>query len=509
MESKKEPATDSNDTAPASPDSGVNEQMQVRIDKIPQIREAGFHPYAERFERTHTVADASKLPDGSVGVRVAGRVVSLRYFGKLAFGHIYDIDAKLQFSIQKNVLGDAFDQFKNFVDIGDFVGIEGDMVTTKTGEKTVSVKTFTFLSKTLRPLPEKHHGLTDPELRLRRRYLDLITSQESRERFLCRTKIIRTIRNFLDGNGFTEIDTPALTNKATGALARPFVTHNNALGIDVYLRIAPETYLKRAIAGGFDRVYEFARSFRNEGVDASHLPDFTLLEYYAAYWNYVDNMEFTEKLMKHLLTEIKGSLKLTYENTEIDFGGDWPRISFRDLILRDCGIDIDKFATKEELQKELDNRGMKFETDVNVAKAGRGTLIDLLYKKVSRPALINPIFITHHPLDLSPLARSNDDNPQVVDRFQLVVNGWEVVNAYSELVDPIDQAERFRQQAAARAHGDTETMDIDNDFLLCMEYGMPPISGWGMGIDRIVALLTNAATLRDAVLFPLLRPENN
>ena len=507
MESKKEITTDNGGVE--SSELSLHEQMRVRKAKIRQISEAGFHPYAERFERSHTIDEASGLPDGVAGVRVAGRVVSLRYFGKLAFGHLYDIEGKLQFSIQKNVLGDAFDQFKNFVDIGDFVGVEGDMVTTRTGEKTVSVKSFPFLSKTLRPLPEKHHGLTDPELRLRRRYLDLITSQESRERFVCRTKIIRTIRDFLDENGFTEIDTPVLTNKATGALARPFVTHNNALDIDVYLRIAPETYLKRAIAGGFDRVYEFARSFRNEGVDASHLPDFTLLEYYAAYWNYVDNMAFTERLMKHLLTEIKGSTKLTYENTEIDFGGDWPRISFRDLILRDCGIDIDKFAAKEELQKELDNRGIKFETDVNVAKAGRGTLIDLLYKKVSRPALINPIFITHHPLDLSPLARSNDDNPQVVDRFQLVVNGWEVVNAYSELVDPIDQAARFRQQAAARAHGDTETMDIDNDFLLCMEYGMPPISGWGMGVDRIVALLTNAATLRDAVLFPLLRPENN
>ena len=218
-------------------------------------------------------------------------------------------------------------------------------------------------------------------------------------------------------------------------------------------------------------------------------------------------MAFTEKLMKHLLTATKGCLKLVYGETEIDFSGDWPRISFRDLILRDCGIDIDKSATKEELRRELDDRGIKFETDVNVNKAGRGTLIDLLYKKVSRPALINPVFITHHPLDLSPLARSNDANPLTVDRFQLVINGWEVVNAYSELVDPVDQAARFRQQAAARAHGDTETMDIDDDFLLCMEYGMPPISGWGMGIDRIIALLTNASTLRDVVLFPLLRPE--
>ena len=486
-----------------------NEQMQVRLNKIPQLKEAGFHPYADRFEKTHSLDGALNLDDGTAGVKVAGRVVSLRYFGKLAFGHLYDVNGKLQFALQKNELAEKFDHFKNLIDIGDFIGVEGEMITTKTGEKSINVKSFTFLSKTLRPLPEKFHGLTDPELRLRRRYLDLIMSDDSRERFKTRTKIIRTIRNFLDDNDFTEIDTPVLTNKATGALARPFVTHNNALDIDVFLRIAPETYLKRAIAGGFDRVYEFARSFRNEGVDASHLPDFTLLEFYAAYWNYEDNMNFTEKLMKHLLQTVHGGLKLTYDNTEIDFSGDWPRVSFRDLILKDCGIDIDKFTTKEDLQNELNRLGIKFETDVNVAKAGRGTLIDLLYKKVSRPALINPVFITHHPLDLSPLARSNDANPSVVDRFQLVVNGWEVINAYSELVDPVDQAARFRQQADARTQGDTETMDVDNDFLLCMEYGMPPISGWGMGIDRIIALLTNASTLRDVVLFPLLRPESN
>ncbi|MBN2036034.1 MAG: lysine--tRNA ligase [Chitinispirillaceae bacterium] len=484
-----------------------SEQITIRAKKIDRLRSSGILPFAERFERTHRLHEAETLADGSGPVAVSGRIVALRYFGKLAFGHLYDIDGKLQFALQKNKLGDAFTLFKDTVDIGDFIGITGAMMTTKTGEKTVDVDHCTFLSKSLRPLPEKFHGLTDPELRLRRRYLDLITTPESRERFKKRTLIIKTLRDFLDANGFTEIDTPVLTNKASGALARPFITHNNALDIDVYLRIAPETYLKRAIAGGFDRVYEFARSFRNEGVDASHLPDFTLLEYYCAFWNYVDNMNFTEKLIKHLLTEVNGGLELTYENTMIDFSGDWPRISFRDLLLRDCGIDIDAFPARDGLMAEIDRKGIRFETDVDVKKAGRGTLIDLLYKKVSRPAIVNPQFITHHPLDLSPLARKNDANPLVVDRFQLVINGWEVVNAYSELVDPIDQAARFRQQAAARAQGDTETMEVDDDFVLCMEYGMPPISGWGMGIDRVVAVLTNASTLRDVVLFPLLRPE--
>lgn len=482
------------------------EQMKVRLDKVPQINNAGYQAYADRFERSHRLHEASVLEDGTKGVRVAGRIVSLRYFGKLAFGHLADIDGKIQFAVQKNKLGPKFDHLKTMVDIGDFIGVEGELITTKTGEKTIDIDDFVFLSKSLRTLPEKFHGITDPELRLRKRYLDLIMSEESRERFKKRVQIIRTIRNFLDSNDFTEIDTPVLTNKATGALARPFVTHHNMLDMDVYLRIAPETYLKRAIAGGFDRVYEFARSFRNEGLDASHLPDFTLLEYYCSYWNYIDNMNFTEKLFKHLIQTVNGSLNLTYDGTAISFDGDWPRISFRDLILRDCGIDIDKFNTREELLAEINSKGIRFEAEVEVAKAGRGTLIDLLYKKVSRPQLINPVFITHHPLDLSPLARKNDENPLVVDRFQLVVNGWEVVNAYSELVDPVDQGGRFRQQAEARAHGDMETMDIDNDFLECMEYGMPPISGWGMGIDRMVALLTNASTLRDVVLFPLMRP---
>jgi lysyl-tRNA synthetase class 2 len=485
----------------------TSDLTQARIDKIAALREAGRHPFAERYERTHTLAEALALADGVESVRLCGRVVALRYFGKLAFGHLFDYTGKMQFALQKAALVDAFDQFKKLVDIGDFVGIEGAIITTRTGEKTIEIRSWTFLSKALRPLPEKFHGITDPELRLRRRYLDLIMTPETMDRFKKRLKIIRTIRDFLDDNAFVEIDTPVLTNKACGALARPFVTHNNALDIDVFLRIAPETYLKRAIAGGFDRVYEFARSFRNEGVDASHLPDFTLLEYYVAYWNYVDNMNFTEKLIKHLLTQVNASLELTYGDTKISFDGAWPRISFRDLLIRDCGIDIDALPTREALLAEVKSRNIQFGDDVDVKKAGRGTIIDLLYKKVSRPSLINPIFITHHPLDLSPLARKNDTNPLVVDRFQLVVNGWEVINAYSELVDPVDQAGRFEQQASARAQGDTETMDVDTDFLHCMEYGMPPTSGWGMGIDRMVALLSNAQTLRDVVLFPLLRPE--
>jgi lysyl-tRNA synthetase, class II len=486
--------------------SELNSERDIRIEKLEQLRSAGVAPYAQRYEKSHSAVQAQALPDGS-HVKIAGRVVGIRGFGKLTFGHLLDFSGKIQFAAQKNKLADSFVLFMKTVDVGDFVGIEGDVITTKTGEKTVDIGQWTFLSKALRPLPEKFHGMTDQELKYRRRYLDLITSPESMERFKKRTRIISTIRNFLDAHEFIEIDTPVLTNKACGALARPFITHHNALDIDIYLRIAPETYLKRAIAGGFERVYEFARSFRNEGIDASHLPDFTLLEYYCAYWNYEDNMNFTETLMKHVLAEIQGGLELTYENTAISFAGTWPRISFRDLVLKDCGIDIDRFATRDDLLAEIKRNNIEFEDDVDIKKAGRATLIDLLYKKVSRPKLINPVFVMHHPVEVSPLARKNDDNPMIVDRFQLVVNGWEIVNAYSELIDPIDQAQRFREQAAARAQGDEDAMDVDEDFLLCMEYGMPPISGWGMGIDRIVALLTNTANLREAILFPLLRPE--
>ena len=482
-------------------------ERAVRIEKLEAIKQAGLFPYAQRYEKTHSLEQAGKLADGTGNVRVAGRVVSMRGFGKLTFGHLFDFSGKLQFAAQKNKLGESFTHLMKLVDTGDFIGVEGEVITTRTGEKTIDISQWTLLSKALRPLPEKFHGLTDQELRYRRRYLDLITTPESMDRFKKRTRIIKTIRDFLDSNEFVEIDTPVLTNKACGALARPFITHHNALDIDIYLRIAPETYLKRAIAGGFERVYEFARSFRNEGIDASHLPDFTLLEYYCAYWNYEDNMKFTEKLMKHLLMELNGGLELTYENTRISFDGEWPRISFRDLVLKDCGIDIDKFTTRDTLFEEIKRNGITFEDDVDIKKAGRATLIDLLYKKVSRPKLVDPIFVTHHPIEVSPLARKNDANPMVVDRFQLVVNGWEVVNAYSELIDPLDQAQRFAGQAAARAQGDADTMDVDNDFLLCMEYGMPPISGWGMGIDRIIALLTNASNLREVVLFPLMRPE--
>jgi lysyl-tRNA synthetase class 2 len=484
-----------------------NDQMNVRLEKIQRIKELGHHPFADRYETTHSIGEARNLPEGAEHIRLAGRVVSMRKMGNLIFAHLFGYEGRIQFALQKKILGEPFKDFKKVVDIGDFVGLAGEIILTKTGEKTLNVKEWTFLSKALRPQPEKFHGLSDSELKLRRRYLELISNPSVMQRFKTRSRIIATIRNFLDKHDFVEIDTPVLTNKASGAMARPFVTHNNALDIDVYLRIAPETYLKRAAAGGFEKVYEFARSFRNEGVDASHLPDFTLLEYYASYWNYEDNMNFTETLMKHLVKTITGGYIIEYDGQKIDFDGSWPRVSFRDLILRDCGIDIYECSTREAVLEAMKAKGIRLDDDADIDSAGRGTLIDLLYKKVSRPSIVDPLFIIKHPLDLSPLARQSDDNEKETDRFQLVINGWEVINAYSELVDPVDQRKRFEVQAAAREAGDEDAMAVDEDFVTCMEYGMPPMSGWGMGIDRIVALLTDARTLRDVVLFPLLRPE--
>ncbi|UCB45566.1 MAG: lysine--tRNA ligase, partial [Spirochaetota bacterium] len=393
--------------------------------------------------------------------------------------------------------------FKRYIDIGDFLGAEGSIFKTKMGEITLDVSNFELLSKTLRPLPEKWHGLTEQELLYRQRYLDLLMNEGSLERFLKRTRIIKTMRDYLDAHGFVEVETPVLQTKPSGAIATPFVTHHNALNLDLYLRIAPETHLKRCIAGGFERVYEFARSFRNEGIDPSHLQDFTMLEYYVAYWNYEDNMRFTEEFVKHVVKQVNGSLKLKYSDTIIDFSGKWKRLSIHAIILRDTGIDIDKITDAKKLKSDIKKQKIEIE---GIEQMGFGTLVDNLFKKISRPKIKDPVFLIHHPIELSPLARRNDNNPKITDRFQLIIGGWEIVNAYSELVDPLDQKQRFDQQKELKKSGDTQTMPMDDDFLTSMEYGMPPMSGWGMGVDRFVCLLTNQENLRDIILFPLMKP---
>jgi len=483
----------------------LSNERDIRIQKLNKLRNMGIIPYLDRCERTHTIEEARKLELGVKDITLAGRLMLKRSFGKLIFATIEDFSGKIQIAINKKYLDDEnFKFFEKMIDIGDFISVTGETYKTEKGEFTLNVLQFKLLSKTIRPLPEKFHGLTDIEAKSRQRYLDLIMNRETKERFIKRSKLITEIRNFLNNHGFIEVETPILQVKPSGALAKPFKTHHNALDIDMYLRIAPETYLKRCIAGGFEKVYDMGKCFRNEGMDPSHLQEFTMLEYYVAYWNYIDNMNFTEKFIKHLLEKINGSLKIKYQNREIDFSGEWPKYSFRDLILKYADIDIDNCPTKEDLINAIKKK--KIELDVEFDKIGRGNLIDQLYKKVARPNIINPAFLIHHPIDLSPLARRNDNNPELTDRFQLVVNGWEIVNAYSELIDPIDQRERFIQQAMERERGDEEAMVTDEDFLTCMEYGMPPISGWGMGIDRFLALLTDQENLREVVLFPIMKP---
>ncbi|MGI6456072.1 MAG: lysine--tRNA ligase [bacterium] len=479
-----------------------------RIEMVQQLRQQGINPYPDRFEVNHSLKEAAGFAEGTDGVRLAGRVIAIRKMGKLSFAHIQDAEGKIQVCFTVNELGkESFDFFKKNIDIGDFVGVEGSMFVTRTGEITVLVKSYSLLAKALRTLPEKWHGLSDLETRYRQRYLDLIMNEDSRRRFDVRRSVIRTIRRKLEDDRFVEVETPILQTKPSGALAKPFITHHNALDLDIYLRIAPETYLKRLIVAGYERVFEFAHCFRNEGISTAHLQEFLMLEYYVSYWNYIDNMNYTEELLKHTLQQVIGTLEIEYQGQKIDFSQTWQRKSLQQVIQDETGINIYQDNDKEKLLARMQEKNIRLE-DVDVTKVGWGTLVDSLYKKECRPKIISPMFLTSHPRELSPLARANDDNPQITDRFQLVVSGMEIVNAYSELVDPVDQRDRLMAQQQLREAGDEEAMEWDEDYVRCMEYGMPPNSGWGMGIDRFVALITNEENIKNTVYFPLMRPQS-
>ena len=489
--------------------ANVKELMAARNEKLQKIENYGIHPHPERYETTHEIGDARKLEDGTKNVSLAGRVMSKRKMGKISFLDLSDITGHIQLVIKRDDLGEEeYKKFHEILDIGDFIGVSGEIFTTSSGEKSVQVYSYMFLGKALRPLPEKYHGLTNVEAIYRERHLDLIMNEETKKKFLLRSKFVRLLRNFLDDHGFIEVETPALQNTASGATAKPFTAHHNALDQEVYLRISPELTLKKLIIGGFNNVYEVARDFRNEGVDANHLQDFTMVEGYSAYWNYEDNMKFLREMIIYILSNLyDGDLNVQIGDKKINFGGEWKIVSFRELILKDCGIDIDKFETAESLLAEIKNKNIKLEAD-NLEELGRGNLIDQLYKKVSRPTIIEPTYLIKHPIDLSPLARSNDENPNLTDRFQLVVNGQEIINGYSELVDAREQEKRLIEQSKLKAQGDEEAMSIDYEYIRAMEYGMPPISGWGLGIDRFLQFLTNSQNIRDVVLYPLMRPRD-
>jgi lysyl-tRNA synthetase class 2 len=423
--------------------------------------------------------------------------------GKRLFGTLQDGSGRMQVSLFRDEMDpDVYRELAKGIRMGDFIGVEGYRYITGKGEPTLGARTVTVLQRSLEPMPDKWAGVVDTDVRYRKRYLDLLGNPESRQRFLVRSRLIAFIRRWLDERGFLEVETPMLQAAASGAAARPFSTHHNALDRDFYLRISPETYLKRVVAGGFDRVYEIGRNFRNEGIDTSHLQEFTMLEWYAAYWDYTDNMTAVRELIVAALEEVTRSTTVEFDGVTLDFGAEWPVIDYRTAVRDATGIDLAVVRDVDTLKAEIAGRGIADDLGDTVSY---GALVDLLYKRTVRPSLVQPCFLVHHPAELVPLARRNDDDPSVLDMFQVVVAGWEIVKAYSELVDPVEQEERLLDQVRLREAGDDETMMMEDDFIEAMRHGMPPMSGLGLGIDRFVALATGAPTLRDVVLFPLLR----
>jgi lysyl-tRNA synthetase, class II len=462
--------------------------------------------YGSRYPTTHTAAEARAEANG-VKCRVAGRVMLWRTFGSLIFATLRDRSGTIQISLKRNEMdAERFAELKGSVKIGDFLGVDGVRWTTDKGEPTVGALDVEVLSVATRPLPDKWAGLSNPEVRLRKRYLDLLTSEETRHRFQVRTRLITAIRAFLDSHGFMEVETPILQPAASGAAARPFVTHHNALDRDLFLRISPETYLKRTVAGSLERVYEIGRNFRNEGIDSSHLQEFTMLEWYASYWDYRDNMAFLQEMLREVVPAAVGSAVVTFDGVELDFGAEFPEIDYRQAVREVTGIDLSVVRTHGELLTAVRERVPAL---VDGSYPTYASLVDALYKRTVRPNLVAPCFLSRHPAELVPLARRSDDDPSVLDMFQLLVSGWEVVKAYSELIDPVEQRARLEEQTAMREAGDTETMMLEEDFIEAMEYGMPPMSGLGLGIDRLTALITDASTLRDTVLFPAMREEQS
>ena len=485
----------------------ISELKRVRLEKEQKLVDLGISIHPERYEVTHSLKDVRLLEEGVQNVRVAGRVMSKRKMGKISFMDLRDIEGKIQLVFKRDDLGEEnYKLLHSTVDIGDFIGVEGDTFVTQAGEKSIQVKKYEFLGKSIRPLPEKFHGISNQEMLYRERHLDLIMNEDTKKRFLLRSEFIKLMREFLWSKGFIEVDTPVLQNTASGATARPFITHHNTYDADVYLRISPELTLKKLVVGGFTNVFEIARDFRNEGISVNHLQDFTMIEGYSAYYNYKDNMKLMREMITFILGKLfDGNLVVNISGTDIDFGDEWDEVSFRDLLIKDCGIDINEFPTAESLLAEIRNRNIQLEVE-NIESLGRGNLIDQLYKKVSRPNIIKPTYLIKHPIDLSPLARSNDENPNLTDRFQLIVNGQEIINGYSELVDSVEQEKRLIEQSKLKENGDEEAMSIDHEYIKAMEYGMPPISGWGLGVDRFMQFLTNSQNIRDVVLYPLMKP---
>ena len=486
----------------------VNHLMQIRRDKLKKLQEEGKDPYEiTKFNRTNTAGEikANYEKFEQKDVTVAGRIIAKRIMGKASFCTIQDSDEKIQSYVSINDLGEeSYKAFKTY-DIGDIIGITGFVFKTRTEEISVHAKEVTLLSKSLRPLPEKFHGLKDPDLRYRQRYVDLIVNPEVKQSFMLRSKIISKIRQILDEKGYLEVETPVLNTISGGATAKPFITHHNSLNIDMYLRIALELNLKRLIVGGFDKVYEIGRVFRNEGMDLRHNPEFTELELYAAYEDFHDMMDITEEIFSRTAKEILGTTKINYQGQEIDLTPGWKRITMIDSIKEACGVDFNKIETDEEAVKLAKERGIEIP---DKTKETRGDVISLFFDEYVEKTLIQPTFIYEYPVEISPLAKKCPKNKKMTERFEVFIGGREYGNAFSELNDPIDQYERFEKQVEAKEAGDEEAGMMDEDYVQALEIGLPPTGGLGIGIDRLVMLLTDSATIRDVLLFPTMKPLN-
>ncbi|MBI2912734.1 MAG: lysine--tRNA ligase [Chloroflexi bacterium] len=482
---------------------GEDEIIALRKTKLERLRSRGVDPYPARFRRTYSAQQAvALLQEGEApedAVTVAGRITALRQMGRATFIDLRDGSGRIQTYFKRDVLGGAYDTLQD-LDLGDFLGVSGTLFRTRTGEATVQATDFTVLSKALRPPPEKWHGLHDVEVRYRQRYLDLMANAPVRDAFLVRSAAISAIRRFLDGRGFLEVETPVLQAAAGGAAARPFVTYHNALDRQFYLRIALELHLKRLIVGGFDKVYELGRIFRNEGVSTRYNPEFTMLETYEAYADYTDVMAMVEQMISQVAQEVLGATKVTWGDTVIDLRPPWSRVPLRDAIREHSGVDFEAHPDVESMRQAVAACGIPIDEGW-----GRGKLIDELLSATVQPKLMQPTFLIDYPVELSPLAKRKPDNPGLVERFELFIAGLEVGNAYSELNDPIDQRERFLEQARLRAAGDEEAEVADEDFLVALEHGMPPTAGLGIGIDRLVMALTGHTSIREVILFPALR----
>ncbi len=483
----------------------LNELMRVRRDKLTELQRNGIEPYGGKYPREHMaqeIIDQFEQYEGK-NVRLAGRIMAKRGHGKASFANLQDVSGNIQIYARLNDLGE--DNYRLFekLDIGDIIGIEGTVFKTRRGEITVSITDLILLAKSLRPLPEKWHGLKDVDLRYRQRYVDLTVNPEVKKTFITRSKIIKEIRNYLDELNFLEVETPMMHPIAGGATARPFITHHNALDMNLYLRIAPELYLKRLLVGGFEKVYEINRNFRNEGISTKHNPEFTMLELYQAYGDYEDMMEITENLISTVAKKVLGTTTIKYEEQEINLATPWKRLPMLEAVKEYSGLDFTVIKTDEEARMKAKELNLEVEDNDTW-----GSVLNKVFEEMVEPKLVQPTFILDYPVEISPLAKRKKDNPNLTYRFELFIYGREIANAFSELNDPIDQKQRFQQQLEKRAGGDDEAHMMDEDYIQALEYGMPPAGGLGIGIDRLVMLLTNSSSIRDVILFPLMRPRD-